>query len=47
MDKRFNYLDGFYPFNRVKKYCDCEEYFEKLTNIYHSLLENDFMTNKD
>lgn len=32
---------------KVKKYCNCEYYFEKLTNIYHSLLENDFMTNKD
>ena len=23
---------------KVKKYCDCEEYFEKLTNIYNGLL---------
>ena len=24
--------------NKVKKYCNCEEYFEKLTNIYNELL---------
>ena len=24
--------------NKVKKYCNCEEYFEKLTSIYNELL---------
>jgi len=32
---------------KVLQLCSCKEYFEKLTNIYQSLLENDFMTNKD
>jgi len=31
---------------KVLQLCTCKEYFKKLTNIYQSLFENDFMTNK-
>ena len=32
---------------KVLQLCSCKEYFEKLTNIYQSLLDNDIMTKMD
>ena len=32
---------------KVLQLCSCKEYFEKLTNIYQSLLDDDFMAKKD
>jgi len=32
---------------KVQQLCSCKEYFEKLTNIYQSLLYDDSMKTKD